>query len=120
MKKSYLKILLVVLATFPVFSVTVNAEEEAEVSLDAVVEIRISVPENARTAERFGTNRVASGVVIDKIGHVLTIGFQTIEAETIEIVGHDNRIVKATVVGYDRNTGFDRGFRNSEEDPQTP
>ncbi|UCG63657.1 MAG: serine protease [Deltaproteobacteria bacterium] len=103
MKKIYLNIILVILATF---SVTVHAEQGAEGSLDAIVEIRISVPENARTAERFGTNRVASGVVIDKTGHILTIGFQTIEAETIEIVGQDHKTVNATVVGYDRNTGF--------------
>jgi S1-C subfamily serine protease len=103
MKLIYLKILIVILATVPA---TVHAEQEAEKSLDAVVEIRISVPENARTAQRFGTNRVASGVVIDKAGHVLTIGFQTIEAETVEIVGKDHKTVTATVVAHDRNTGF--------------
>ncbi len=103
MKKIYMNILLVFLATF---SATVHAEQGTEKSLDAIVEVRISVPENARTAERFGTNRVASGVVIDKAGHILTIGFQTIEADTIEIVGKDHKTAKATVVGYDRNTGF--------------
>ena len=103
MKKIYLSILLVILA---IYSVNVHAEQGAEKSLDAIVEIRISVPENARTAERFGTNRVASGVVIDKTGHILTIGFQTIEADKVEIVGKDQKRVKATVVAYDGNTGF--------------
>ncbi len=103
MKPIYLSILFVV---FAAVSVTVHAEPEAEKSLNAVVEIRISVPENARTAQRFGTNRVASGVVIDTAGHVLTIGFQTIEAETVEIVGKDHKTVTATVVAYDRNSGF--------------
>jgi S1-C subfamily serine protease len=103
MKKIYLNILFVILA---IFAVTVHAEQEAEKTLDAVVEVRISVSENARTAERFGTNRVASGVVIDEIGHILTIGFQTIEAEKIEIVRKDRKKVTATVVAYDRNTGF--------------
>ena len=103
MKKIYQNILFVILATF---SATVHAEQGAEQSLDAIVEVRISVPENARTAERFGTNRVASGVVIDKAGHILTIGFQTIEAETVKIVGKDHKSVDATVVAYDRNTGF--------------
>jgi S1-C subfamily serine protease len=103
MKKIYLNILFIILA---IFSLTVHAEQEAEITLDAIVEIRISVSENARTAERFGTNRVASGVVIDEIGHILTIGFQTIEAEKVEIVGKDQKRVKATVVAYDRNTGF--------------
>ena len=103
MKRNYLSILFVILG---IFSVTVHAEQGAEKSLDAVVEVRISVPENARTAERFGTNRVASGVVIDEIGHILTIGFQTIEAKTVEIVRKDQKRVKATVVAYDRNTGL--------------
>ena len=102
MKKIYLNILFVILA---IFSATVHAEQGTEKPLDAIVEIRISVPENARTAERFGTNRVASGVVIDKTGHILTIGFQTIDAEKVEIVGKDHKIVNATVVAYDRNTG---------------
>jgi S1-C subfamily serine protease len=103
MKKICLNILFFILATF---SLTVHAEQQAEKSLDAVVEVRISVPANARTAERFGTNRVASGVVIDETGHILTIGFQTIEAKTVEIVGKDQKRVKATVVAYDRNTGL--------------
>ncbi|MGD8991123.1 MAG: S1C family serine protease [Desulfobacterales bacterium] len=103
MKKKHFNIFIIMLATF---SLTAHAEEEANRSLDAVVEVRISVSKNARTAERFGTNRVASGVVIDKSGHVLTIGFQTIEAETVKIVGKDRKTVDATVVAYDRNTGL--------------
>ncbi len=103
MKKNYRNIFFFIFATF---SLTVNAEQGTEESLDAIVEIRISVPETARTAERFGTNRVASGVVIDKKGHILTIGFQTIEAETIKVVRKDQETVNATVVAYDRITGF--------------
>ena len=81
MKKIYLNILFVILATF---SLTVHAEQGTEKPLDAIVEIRITVPENARTAERFGTNRVASGVVIDRFsgaalidrnGHLVGIGY---------------------------------------------
>ena len=103
MKKNYLTILFFIFATF---SLTVHAEQGTEKPLDAIVEIRITVPENARTAERFGTDRVASGVVIDKTGHILTIGFQTIEAKTIKIVGKDHETINATVVSYDRNSGF--------------
>jgi S1-C subfamily serine protease len=103
MKINSLKILLVLFVTFPF---TVHAEQEAEEFFDSVVMIRISVPENARTAERFGTNRVASGVVMDESGHILTIGFQTIEAETVQIVGRDQKTINATVISYDRNTGF--------------
>ena len=103
MKKMCLTILLFTLAPF---SVPAFAQQEVERSLDAIVEIRITVPENARTAKRFGTNRVASGVIIDKSGHILTIGFQTIDAETIEIVGPGGKTVNAIVVCYEHNTGF--------------
>jgi len=116
MKKIYLNILFVFLA---IFAVKVHAEQGAEKTLDAVVEVRISVSENARTAERFGTNRVASGVVIDENGHVLTIGFQTIEAEKIEIVRKDRKKATATVVAYDRNTGFGL-LRTTSPLPVTP
>jgi len=71
-----------------------------------VVEVRIAVPESARTAEMFGTRRVASGVVIDDAGHVLTIGFQTLEAEKVEIVDQNGESVDATVIAYDSVTGF--------------
>jgi S1-C subfamily serine protease len=113
MKKIYLNFLFVVLA---IFAVKAHADQGAEKILEAIVEVRISVAENARTAERFGTNRVASGVVIDEIGHILTIGFQTIEADKIQIVSKDRKTVTATVVAYDRNTGF--GLLRTTSPPQ--
>jgi S1-C subfamily serine protease len=103
MKKHFLYLTLV---TVIVFSAGIYAQQGTEWTLDAVVEIRITVPENARTAKMFGTNRVASGVVIDESGHILTIGFQTIEADTIEIVGQSGKTVDGTVVAYDSHTGF--------------
>lgn len=103
MKKICLNILPVV---FAILAVTVHAEQGAERPLDAIVEIRITVQATARSAERFGTNRVASGVVIDTSGHILTIGFQTTDADTIEIVGPDGKKVLAAVVSYDHATGF--------------
>jgi S1-C subfamily serine protease len=103
MKKIYLFMFVAMFAFLPVPAL---AEQEAERSLDAILEIRITVPTNAQTAERFGTNRVASGVLIDNSGHILTIGFQTIEAEKVEIVGPDGKIVGGTVVCYEHNTGF--------------
>jgi hypothetical protein len=97
MKQIYLIILFLISV---IFSLTVLAEQEAEKSLDAVVVIRISVPQNARTVERFGTNRVASGVVIDETGHILTIGFQTIETETVQLVGKVHKKGNAIIVAW--------------------
>ena len=88
------------------FAVSSHAEQNAPWSFDAVVQVRITVPEDARTATMFGTHRVASGVVIDNLGHILTIGFQTIEAQTVEIVSQHGEIATGVVVAYDSVTGF--------------
>ena len=116
MKKLFLCILLVFFATL---SVQAHGQQWPERTLDAIVKLRITVPENARTAERFGTNREASGVLIDETGHILTIGFQTIDAETVEVVVQDDKTVNARVIAYDRNTGF--GLLRAESPlPVTP
>jgi len=77
-----------------------------EDALKAVVKIRSLVPKDALTAGTLGTEREGSGVVIDSKGHVLTIGYLIIEAETIEVVGPGGVSVGATFVGYDHETGL--------------
>jgi S1-C subfamily serine protease len=72
----------------------------------AVVKIRSLVPRDARTADTLGTEREGSGVVIDAKGHILTIGYLIVEAETLEVVGPGGESVEATFVGYDHTTGF--------------
>ena len=47
-----------------------------------------------------------SGVVIDGGRHVLTIGYLILEADSVEIVLAEGRVVAATVVAYDYDTGF--------------
>jgi len=42
--------------------------------LAAIVGVRARVPEDARTAQALGTERVGSGVVIDSNGLIVTIG----------------------------------------------
>ncbi len=83
-----------------------SGKQEAEEILKAVVKIRAIVPEDARTARILGTEREGSGVVIDSDGHVLTIGYLILEAEAIEVVGHDGKPISAAFVGYDHSTGF--------------
>jgi S1-C subfamily serine protease len=103
MRKGSLAVLFLVLFTF---CGLVYANQEPEEILRAVVKIRAIIPENARTAEALGTEREGHGVVIDSDGHVLTIGYLILEAETIEITGPDGEVVDATFVGYDHNSGF--------------
>jgi serine protease Do len=103
MKKSCLFVLLFFLSTV---GVPVDADQGAEKVLDAIVRVRSTVPANARTAATLGIQREGNGVVIDSKGHILTIGYLILEAETTEIVGPEDGSVKAIVVGYDHNTGF--------------
>jgi serine protease Do len=82
---------------------TMNALSRANA---AVVGVRVSVAEGARSAETLGRNRSGSGVVIGSDGLVLTIGYLMLEAQTIQIVTSDNKTLPAQAVAYDLATGF--------------
>ncbi len=88
------------------FCAPAYAEQSPEEAIKAIVKIRALVPSDARTARILGTEREGSGVVIDSEGHILTIGYLILEAETIEVVGPEGKTVSATSVGYDHSTGF--------------
>lgn len=72
----------------------------------AVVGVQVTAVEGARSAETLGLRRTGSGVVIGPDGLVLTIGYLMLEAEKIEIITQDNKVVPATAVAYDIATGF--------------
>lgn len=72
----------------------------------AVVGIKVTAAEGARTAETLGMQRTGSGVVIGSDGLVLTIGYLMLEAQQIEIVTQDNKSLPAAPVAYDIATGF--------------
>ena len=103
MKRSRLLIMIVVLIAW---CVPAYAEQDAKEILKAVVKIRTVIPKDAHSAGTLGTEREGNGVVIDSKGHILTIGYLIVEAETIEVTGPEDKPVKATFIGYDHNTGF--------------
>jgi serine protease Do len=72
----------------------------------AVVGLRVVVAEDASSAETLGRARTGSGVVIDKSGLILTIGYLMLEAQDIQIVTQDNKTLPAQAVAYDQATGF--------------
>ena len=72
----------------------------------AVVGVKVTAVEGARSAETLGLRRTGSGVVIGPDGLVLTIGYLMLEAQQIEIITQDNKVVPATAVAYDIATGF--------------
>ena len=72
----------------------------------AVVGVQVSAVEGARSSSTLGQNREGSGVVISRDGLVLTIGYLILEAEQVEIVTDDRRVIPARPIGYDVATGF--------------
>jgi S1-C subfamily serine protease len=98
--------LLVILAVLIAFGIPAYADQSAEEILKAIVKIQAIIPGDAHTARTLGTEREGNGVVIDSKGHILTIGYLIVEAETIQVVGAEDKPVKATFVGYDHKTGF--------------
>ena len=72
----------------------------------AVVGVRATAVDDARSIETLGRRRQGSGVVIDADGLVLTIGYLILEAEQVDLVVDGERTVPARVVAYDLASGF--------------
>ncbi|MBC7608230.1 MAG: serine protease [Polaromonas sp.] len=72
----------------------------------AVVGVRTTAIDGARSIQTLGRERTGSGVVIDSDGLILTIGYLMLEAQQIEIITQNNKTVPATPVAYDIATGF--------------
>jgi S1-C subfamily serine protease len=83
-----------------------DSKDAAREIFKAVVKIRAIVPDYARSAKTLGTEREGSGAMIDSQGHILTIGYLIMEAETLEVVGPDGKAVPAQATAYDHRTGF--------------
>lgn len=74
--------------------------------LQAVVGLRATVPPDAHSAERLGTERAGNGCVISMEGLVVTVGYLVTEAESTWLVSGDGRVIPADVVGRDQETGL--------------
>jgi S1-C subfamily serine protease len=72
----------------------------------ATVGVRSVALDEARSSASLGRVRQGSGVVIGNDGLVLTIGYLILEADQVQLVMDDQRIVPARVLGYDVATGF--------------
>ena len=72
----------------------------------AVVGLEATAVEEAGSAATLGRERQGSGVVIERDGLVLTIGYLILEADHIDLALGGGRKVPARVVAYDLATGF--------------
>lgn len=75
-------------------------------TLQSIVGVRSSIPDDAFTAATLGTRREGSGVVIRDDGLVLTIGYLITEAEEVWLATQNGRVVPAHALAYDQETGF--------------
>jgi len=98
--------LLVVFFIFLALNAPAYGEQSAEEILKAIVKIKSVIPANAFTARTLGTEREGNGVVIDSKGHILTIGYLIVEAETLEVTTEEGKTISASFVGYDHDSGF--------------
>lgn len=79
---------------------------DLEQVLRGIVGLKSYIPSDAFTAERLGTERGGSGVVIRDSGLIVTIGYLVTEAETIWITTADGRALGGHALAYDQDSGF--------------
>src|SRR3954463_7955411 len=79
---------------------------DLDAALDAVVQLRSEIPDDAFTAPLLGTDRGGNGVVIRDDGLVLTIGYLITEASTVWLTTNKGTVCSAFPVAYDQHTGF--------------
>jgi len=79
---------------------------DLDTALDAVVQLRSEIPEDAFTAPLLGTERGGNGVVIRDDGLILTIGYLVTEASQIWLTTNRGTVCAGFPVGYDQQTGF--------------
>jgi S1-C subfamily serine protease len=85
---------------------TQQVDKDAEEVLAAIVRVRMTAIPNARSSSTLGPTREGTGVVIDARGHIVTIGYLVIEADSIEITTQEDKTYPATLVGYDHASGL--------------
>ena len=117
MRSSFLKFVLPIAlaASAPVQAATAPAASAADSQSimsaltkanAAVVGVKVTAVDGARSAQTLGLNRRGSGVVIGADGLVLTIGYLMLEAQQIEIITQEGKALPAVAVAYDLATGF--------------
>ena len=79
---------------------------DVERALRSVVGIKSTVAADAFTAPILGTERAGNGVVIDRKGLVLTIGYIVTEAEQVWMSMAGGGVIQGHVLAVDQPTGF--------------
>src|SRR5574337_382237 len=72
----------------------------------AVVGIRARIPLDRPSVLTLGPERWGSGVIFDPSGYALTVSYVLLDAATIQVSLRDGRVVPATLVGLDLESGL--------------
>jgi S1-C subfamily serine protease len=75
-------------------------------TLESILMIQSSIPEDAFTAQTLGERRSGSGVAIRESGLVLTIGYLIMEAENVWLADASGRLTAAHALAVDTESGF--------------
>jgi S1-C subfamily serine protease len=79
---------------------------DAEKFFGAIVKVQARALPDARSVATLGAEREGTGIVIDKEGLILTIGYLIIEADEVRISDDRGHTLPAIVVGYDHASGL--------------
>lgn len=71
----------------------------------SIVRIDSRIPDDATSAKGLGTTRVGTGIILDD-KTILTIGYLTVEADSVMVTTASGKRIPASVAGYDHATGF--------------
>ena len=75
-------------------------------TLNAVLRLEATVPQDAFSAATLGTERAGNAVLIKESGLVLTIGYLMSEADTIWLYSNEGQALAGHALAYDYETGF--------------
>ena len=87
-------------------SVGAPSDVDAGKFFSAIVKVKARALPDARSAATLGSEREGSGVVIDKDGLIVTIGYLIVEADEVSVTDDHGHVLPASVVGYDHATGL--------------
>lgn len=81
----------------------VNVVEKTQHS---IVRFQAFIPEDRHSSHVLGTVRQGTGIIINPQGYILTAAYLVMEAEDIQVLFADERVVPAEVTGIDYESGL--------------
>jgi S1-C subfamily serine protease len=74
--------------------------------LPAVVDLRVTIPENHPSTRNLGSERMGSGTIVDPDGYILTVHYVTLGADSITVTLTDGEQLPGELAAQDFETGL--------------